>query len=73
MIATPGNEFIITFNGAGTAYVYEQGFIFLVNLKTGSSQQVAPTANSDGSNGKEDEAQDDEARGPGLTGARLRL
>lgn len=44
----------------GTAYVYEQGFIFLVNLKTGHSQQIAPVESSGtGSGGREDDPVDD--------------
>jgi dipeptidyl aminopeptidase/acylaminoacyl peptidase len=44
----------------GTAYVYEQGFIFLVNLKTGRSQQIAPVdSSSTGSGGREDNPVDD--------------
>jgi dipeptidyl aminopeptidase/acylaminoacyl peptidase len=43
----------------GTAYVYEQGFIFLVNLKTGHSQQIAPVDSSGtGSGGREDDPVD---------------
>ncbi len=35
----------------GTNYVYEQGFLFLINLKTGKTQQVAPVE-EEASNGR---------------------
>ena len=35
----------------GTAYVYEQGFLFLINVKTGTTQQVSPVA-EEASNGR---------------------
>ncbi len=43
----------------GTPYVYEQGFLFLMNLKTGQTKQVAPVESTNtGSGGRTDDPVD---------------